>query len=102
MLGSLGSKHPTMHNQLPSAVRGPCVHSLSASTDAWLTLSSCPERDVMHLQVQQLLFPGIPSAKGSGKMPMERTFKVSTGSCSYAACPSPFLKPIVLMGVPYS
>ena len=34
----------------------------------------------MHLQVQQLLFPGTPSAKGSGKMPMERTFKVFTCS----------------------
>ena len=41
----------------------------------------------MRLQVQQLLFPGIPSAKGSGIMPMERTFKVFTGLCSCASCP---------------
>ena len=41
-LGSFKGIHPTMHGQLPSAVRGPCMH-----IDAWLTLSSCPERDVM-------------------------------------------------------
>ena len=43
----------------------------------------------MHLQVQQLLFPGIPSAKGSGEMPKERIFKVVPGTCTCAS----FMKP---------
>lgn len=45
------------------------------------------------LQVQQLLFPGAPNAKGKDQLPLERTFKVCLVISEAASVPPDFHEP---------